>query len=126
MVTQVVFGVLSLAWFVTGLALVVAPASWRTWARRWVPDPFRRLLIAQGLMLAGLVLIAGSSPLRGRWLWTVLGVIVAAKGTALLALSDHAREAWLAAGDRLPEAAYRLAGVVNVALATLLAIDTLR
>jgi uncharacterized protein YjeT (DUF2065 family) len=126
MVTQVVFGALSLAWFWAGLELVAAPASWRAGVRRWVSDPLRRLLVAQGLMLAGLVLITGSAPLRGRWAWTVLGVIVAAKGTALLALSDHGRESWLAAGDRLPEAAYRLAGVINVALATLLAIDTLR
>jgi hypothetical protein len=125
-VTRIVFGALSLAWFAAGLALVLAPTPWRGWVRRWLLDPLSRLFVTQGLMLAGLVLIAGSASLRGRWVWTVLGVLVVAKGAALLALSDDGREAWLAAGDRLPGPAYRLAGVVNVALATLLAIDTLR
>jgi hypothetical protein len=126
MAIRVVFGLLTLTWLGVGLALVVAPASWLGWVRHTLLDPLRRLLLTQGMMLAGLVLIVGPASLRGRWLWNVVGVLVVVKGLALLALSDAGREAWLASGERLPASAYRLAGVLNVALATLLAIDILR
>lgn len=126
LVTRVVFGLLSLTWLGVGLALVVAPAAWLGWVRRSLLNPLRRLLLTQSMMLAGLVLIVGAASLRGRWLWVALGVVVVVKGLALLALSDAGREAWLAAGERLPAPAYWLAGILNVALATLLAIDILR
>lgn len=126
MVTLVALGLISLIWGVMGLAMVVAPSSWNGWVRRSFLDPLRRFILIQGLMLAGLVLILGATGHQGRWLWVAVGALAVAKALALLGLSDSGREAWLAACERAPVPAHRLAGVVIVALATLLAIDTLR
>jgi len=126
MASFVAFGLISLIWGGMGLAMVMAPSSWNGWLRRSLLDPLRRLILIQSLMLAGLVLILGATGHQGRWLWVVVGALAVAKALALLGLSDSGRNAWLAAWERAPVPAHRLAGVVIVALATLLAIDALR
>ena len=126
MVTLVAFALISLIWGGVGLAMVVAPLSWNGWVRHSFLDPLRRFLLVQSLMLAGLVLILGATGHQGRWLWLAVGALAVAKALALLWLSDSGREAWLAAWERAPVPAHRLAGVIIVALATLLAIDTFR
>ena len=126
MVTFVAFGLISLIWGGMGLAMVVTPSSWNGWVRRSFFDPLRRFILTQSLMLAGLLLIMGATGHQGRWLWVAIGALGVAKALALLGLSHSGREAWLAAWERAPVLAHRLAGVVIVALATLLAIDTLR
>lgn len=126
MVTLVVFGLISLIWGGLGLAMVVAPSSWNGWVRRSFLDPLRRFILIQSLMLAGLVLILGATGHQGRWLWVAVGTLAVAKALVLLGLSNSSREAWLAAWERAPVLAHRLAGVALVVLATLLATDTLR
>ena len=126
MVTLVVFGLISLIWGWLGLAMVVAPSSWNGWVRRSFLDPLRRFILIQSLMLAGLVFILGTTGHQGRWLWVAVGTLAVAKALVLLGLSNSSREAWLAAWERAPVLAHRLAGVALVVLATLLAIDTLR
>ena len=126
MITWFIFGSISLTLFGIGLVMVVVPSLWQRWVRLSVVDPFKRLLVGQGILLAGLLLVVGSAGLRGRWLWTALGCLIVVKTLILLGLHDKGRRSVLALLDRLPPLTHRVIGVVSVALATLLAIDTLR
>lgn len=126
MITWLIFGSISLTLFVIGLLMVVVPSLWQRWVRLSLVDPFRRLFVGQGILLAGLLLVVGSADLRGRWLWTALGGLIVVKALILLGLHDTGRRSVLTLWERLPLVTHRLIGVVSVALATLLAIDTLR
>jgi len=124
--TWLILGSISLILFAIGLVMVVVPSLWQRWVRHSVDDPFKRLMMGQGLLLAGLLLVVGSADLRGRWLWTALGGLILIKALVLLGLHDAGRRSVLALWERLPPVSHRLLGVVWVALATLLAIDVLR
>jgi len=126
MITWFVFGTISLTLFGIGLVMVVVPSLWKRWVRLFLVDPFKRLFVGQGILLAGLLLVVGSADLRGRWLWTALGGLIVVKALILLGLHDTGRRSVLTLWERLPLVTHRLIGVVSVALATLLAIDTLR
>jgi hypothetical protein len=126
MATMILFGLISLVWAGTGLAMAVAPASWNGWVRRCLVDPLWRFLMTQGLLLAGLTLVLGATGHRGRWLWVAIGSLGVVKALILLGLTDSRRESLLLAWERTPLVVRRLAGVVTVTLATLLAVDTIR
>ena len=126
MITWFVFGTISLTLFGIGLVMVVVPSLWKRWVRLFLVDPFKRLLVGQGLLLAGLLLVVGSTGLRGRWLWTAIGVLIVVKALILLGLHDTGRRSVLTLWEKFPPLTHRVIGVVSVALATLLAIDTLR
>ena len=123
--TLLPFGLISLTWLAIGIALVVAPTSWQSWLKRFSTDPLKRFLLSQGMLLMGLLLIAGSDRLRGRWLWVVLGTLIVLKGLLFLGLNERSGRSWFALWERAPAAITRLGGVMLLALATLLAIDTI-
>lgn len=119
-------GVVSGIMAATALAMITVPGWWRTWLAAQLARPLSRLLWGLGIIVAGLVLIVGTSMMPERGLWTILGVLAALKGMVLLGLSDSARAAVMAWWQRQPVWADQIAGVASMALATLLAIDLIR
>jgi threonine/homoserine/homoserine lactone efflux protein len=126
MATMIILALISLCWLAVGFMMAVAPAVWRRWLTRSLTDSLPRFLIGNGILLLGLLLLAGSPGLQGRWLWAALGGVAVVKALLLLGLSDPYQRAWVSRWQRLPAIIHRLAGVLYVALATLLAIDTIR
>ncbi|MDE3226214.1 MAG: hypothetical protein KGN30_12480 [Nitrospirota bacterium] len=124
--TLVVGGVIGLIWVGIGVAMIALPAWWQDRMRRTLADPLGRLLVAQGMILGGLLLFLGTSALRGAWLWAVLGALAAVKGLLLLGISAALRDRWMEWWGRCPSWLHRLAGILLLALGTLLAVDTLQ
>ncbi len=119
----VLFGLIASAWLASGVTLVMAPSWWLAAARRAMADPLPRMAWSYGVMLSGLILLLGSSGLRGAWVWMGVGAISVGKALVWLGLSDTARQAWLDRWLRLPPWACRLVGTTAVIFATLLAVD---
>jgi len=126
MLTGLLGGLISLIWIGVGTAMIALPAWWQVWVRRTMADPLGRLLIAQGLILAGLLLFLGTAPLRGYGLWMAVGSLAVAKGLLWLGLSAAWRDRLLDGWGTWPSWSHRLAGVFLLVLATLLVIDTLQ
>ncbi|MBI4400375.1 MAG: hypothetical protein HY581_01940 [Nitrospirae bacterium] len=126
MLTVLLFGLISLLWMAMGLTMIAIPSWWSLWIRQAVADPVSRFLLAQGMILTGLLLVVGASTQGGYWLWVTLGSLSVAKALVLLGSSESLRMRLLTWWGRGPVWTHRLAGVVLVALATLLAIDTIR
>jgi threonine/homoserine/homoserine lactone efflux protein len=126
MATMIILGLISLCWLAAGFMMAVAPGVWRQWLSRSLAVSLPRFLIGNGILLIGLLLLAGSPGLQGRWLWATLGGVTVLKALLLLGLPDSYQRAWLSRWQHLPAFIHRLAGVLYVALATLLAIDTMR
>lgn len=121
--TLLVGGVISLIWVGIGVAMIALPAWWQEWVRRALADPLSGLLMAQGMILGGLLLFLGAAPLRGYWLWVVLGSLTTVKGLLLLGISAPLRDRLMERWGRSPAWLHRLAGVLLLALGTLLAVD---
>ncbi len=124
--TLLVGGLISVAWVGIGVAMIAVPAWWQERMQRALADPLGGLLVAQGMVLGGLLLFLGAAPLRGYWLWVVLGALTVVKGLLLLGISAPVRDRWMACWGRSPAWLHRLAGVLLLALGTLLAVDTLQ
>ncbi|MFM8551508.1 MAG: hypothetical protein ACKOCD_04220 [Nitrospiraceae bacterium] len=126
MQTLGVGGLVSLLWIGIGVVMVALPAWWQAQVQQTMADPLRRLLIAQGMILGGLLLFLGTAPLRGAWLWALLGSLTVVKGLLLLGCSPSLRDRVLDWWGRCPVWVHRLAGVLLLALGTLLAVDTVQ
>jgi hypothetical protein len=122
MLTLLLFGLIALTWLAMGVAMITVPIWWRDRIGRALRDPLARFLLTQGMILGGLVLLVvvarGDSMERGAFL-----VI---KALILLGAPPWLRERLLDWWGRIPLWAHRLSGMALVALATLLAIDTLQ
>ncbi len=121
-----VLALVSLIWFAASVAALAAPAWWNQRLHRTMADPVSRFLAAQGLVLAGALLLLAAAELPRSWFWMTVGGLAAAEGLALLGLPEHRREQLLLWWTGRPLWVTRLVGVVRVALATLLAIDAAR
>lgn len=119
-------GLISLIWVGIGVVTIALPAWWQERMQRAMADPLSRLLLAQGMVLGGLLLLLGTSALRGYWLWAALGSLTAVKGLVFLGVSEPLRTAWIERWGRSPVWLRRLAGVLLLALGTLLAVDLLQ
>jgi len=120
------FGLLSLAWLAWGVALAVLPTSSTHWIRRSLEDPLPRFVLAQGLVLAGLLLLLGTGATAIRWLWIGIGGVMVVKGMVWLGAPESFRARVLDQLDRVPLWSRRIVGVIMVGLATLLATETIR
>lgn len=123
--TLLLGGLISLIFVAMGIATISAPDWWRDRMQRIMADPFRRLLVAQGMIFGGLLLILGTGQLRSAWLWMTLGFLTVVKGLVLLGIRDQLRHRLMAWWARFPILAHRLTGVVLLVLASLLLIDLL-
>ena len=126
MQTTLVLGFVSLVWLAAGIAMIAAPAWLSGQVQRNLSDPFSRFLLLQGAALAGVLVVLGASVDQRSWFWIAVGSLATAKALILLGLSAHHRDQLFAWWCGRPLWLQRLAGVVAVTLATLLAIDAVR
>src|SRR5438093_13074806 len=126
MVTLFLFSLISLILVAAGTAMMALPSWWSGWVRRALVGPFRRFLLAQGMILGGLILILGASTHRGHWLWVTVGLLGVGKALVLLGAPESLCDRMLNRWARSPLWAYRLSGLTLVVLGTFLTIDTLR
>ena len=73
----------------------------------------------------GLVLIIGTPMLQGYWLWIGIGAIGVVKACILLGLSEAFRDRLTRMATTWPTWVYRIGGILYLALAVLLAGDTI-
>jgi hypothetical protein len=126
MQTTLVLGFVSLVWLAAGAVMIAAPAWLSGQVQRNLSDPFSRFLLLQGAALAGVLVVLGSSTDQRSWFWIAVGSLATAKALLLLGLSAHHRDRLLAWWRARPLWLQRLAGLVAVTLATLLAVDAVR
>lgn len=126
MLILLLFGLIALTWLAMGVAMITTPIWWRDRIERALREPLARFLLTQGMILSGLVLLVGLSMQEGDWAWSVLGAVLVIKALILLGAPPWLRERLLDWWGRIPPWVHRLSGTALVALATLLAIDTLR
>jgi threonine/homoserine/homoserine lactone efflux protein len=93
---------------------------------RVLRDAVYRFVMTQLLILVGLILIIGPSSYQGHWLWVLLGSVAVVKGLFFLSAPERGRAALLQWWDRTPVWAHRASGVLMVAFAVLLALETIR
>ena len=126
MLTMILLGLVGLSWVAIGVAMLTAPGWWHERMGGVMATPPSRFLLTQGMILGGLVLMLGTSAQQGFWLWGTLGVLLVATALVLLGAPESLRERLIGCWKKSPMWTLRLGGVLLMALATLLAIDTLR
>ncbi|MCH7566227.1 MAG: HAD-IA family hydrolase [Nitrospirae bacterium] len=67
MVTGFIFGLNSLILLVLGLAMLIVPSEWGAWIRRTMKEPLSRFLLAQAMVLCGLLLLLGEREAADGW-----------------------------------------------------------
>ncbi len=123
---MILLGLIVLSWVAAGVVMTMVPAWWRDRMSGVMTDPLSRFLLTQGMILGGLILMLGTSAQQGFWLWAMLGALQVAKALLLLGAPEAFRERLMGWWRRSPAWTLRLAGVLLVALATLLAVDAIR
>ncbi len=126
MLVPMVLGFVSLIWLAAGTVMIAAPAWLNGRVQRNLADPFSRFLLLQGAALAGVLVVLGSSADQRSWFWIAIGSLATAKALVLLGLSANRRDRLFAWWCASPLWLQRLAGLVAVTLASLLAVDALR
>lgn len=119
----ILFGVISVLWGVLGLILTVVPTVWVAFVQKTMNNPGQRFWLTQGMLLMGLVLIIGTAPFQGFWLWVGCGVIMVLKACLLLGSSVVFRDRLTTLATSWPMWVYRVSGILALALAVLLAAD---
>ncbi len=123
--TSVIIGLISVVWGASGLVIAIVPALAVTWAARMFRDVWWRFWAAQAALLIGLLLIVGTSHLKGFWLWVACGVIGVVKGCAILGASESFRDRMLQWLGHWPLWLHRCNGMMALFLAVLLAADVM-
>lgn len=121
-----VLGFVSLAWLCAGVVMVAAPTWLCGQVRRHLADPFSRFFLLQAAALAGVLVVLGSSMNQRSWFWIAIGSLATAKALLLLGLPERRRDRLLVWWSARPPWLQRLAGMIAVALAALLAIEAMR
>ena len=116
---------ISLVWGTMGLVLIVAPIAWIAFVKRTLIDPWRRFWVTQAMLLFGLVLIIGTAPFQGFWLWVGCGVIAVLKACLILGSSEDFLDRLAGMATTQSMLVYRISGFLALVLAFLLAADTI-
>jgi uncharacterized protein YjeT (DUF2065 family) len=118
--------IIALLWAASGVMLIAVPSSFTDRVRRTFADPLPRFFMMQAAILIGLILVLGTSTHQASWLWFAIGGIAILKGMFFLGAPAKLREPILDWWCRWPQWSQRIYGGLVVALAALLAIDTIR
>jgi len=121
--TLILFIMISLIWGAMGLILTVAPSVWVAFVQKTMSNHWQRFWLTQGMLLMGLVLIIGTAPLQGFWLWVICGILIVLKACMLLGSSVAFRDRLTVLAISWPMWVYRLSGALLLVLAVLLAAD---
>ena len=88
-------------------------------------DPGFRLVLMQGILLAGLVLVMGTTGFQGFGLWVFVGCLGIAMASFVLGCSADTRENLVRSIERWPLWVYRLGGFMMMSLAVLFGADVI-
>ena len=116
-------GLTSLAWGLAGLTVAVVPAVALVWAKPILLDPWPRFWFGQTILLIGLLLMIGTTALKGFWVWAACGALATIKACLLLGAPVSWRERALRWLGTWPPWLYRLGGTLDLAFAVGLAVD---
>ncbi|MDT7043003.1 hypothetical protein [Candidatus Nitronereus thalassa] len=122
---QLLFGLVSFIWGMTGIILTTAPTVWMGFTRQVLTNSWQRFWLAQGMLLMGLVLIIGTATFQGFWLWVSCGALMVVKACVLLGSSEAFRNRLTTMATTRSLWVYRSSGLLTLALAVLLAADTI-
>ena len=125
MLATVLFGITSVLWGVMGVAMTVVPQVWTTFLGQVLGNDWKRFWLTQSMIFVGLILVIGTFPYQGFWLWVTCGVIMIGKACVLLGAGKDSRMRLLALIEQWPLWAYRCGGLVMVILAVFLATDVI-
>lgn len=120
---KVVFLVIGVVWGAMGLVMLAFPTIWRSSISGRLHDDGFRFVVMQGIVLAGLVLVIGTSGFQAFGLWVLVGCLGVALASFLLGCSSSTREKVVRTIERWPLWLYRLGGVMMVTLAVLFGAD---
>ena len=121
--TTLVFMVMGIIWGTSGLMMLVFPTLWRSSLTGRLRDPGFRLVVMQGIVLAGLVLVMGTTGFQGYGLWVFVGCLGIALASFVLGCSTGTRESLVRLIERWPLWLYRLGGFLTVSVAVLFGAD---
>ncbi len=126
MLTLGALAIVGLLWIGSGVAMIAVPSWWMGWILRSCSQPVSRFLLSQVAILGGLVLLLGTSGHQGAWLWRTIGFLGVLTGMFFLGAPAGLSTGPLRWWGGIPPWVHRLVGILLVALATLLTIDSLR
>ena len=81
--------------------------------------------MTQGMIVAGLLLMVGTSRFQGYWLWATIGLFSLLKGLVILGSSEEFRKRVMAFVEKVPLRLYRFSGVLTVLLVSLFVADVI-
>jgi len=120
---KVVFTVIGVVWGAAGLFMLVFPTLWRSSVTGGLRDPGFRFVVMQGIVLAGLVLVIGTTGFQGFGLWVSVGCLGVALASFLLGCSADTRDNLVRSVGQWPLWLYRLGGIMMVSFAVLFGAD---
>jgi len=120
---KVVFTVIGVVWGAAGLFMLVFPTLWRSSVTGGLRDPGFRFVVMQGIVLAGLVLVIGTTGFQGFGLWVSVGCLGVALASFLLGCSADTRDNLVRSVGQWPLWLYRLGGIMMVSFAVLFGVD---
>ena len=115
------FTLVGVVWFSLGMGLIIAQAWFIDILERLLSDESRLFILVQVELVVSLVLLIGTHGLAFRGLWIAVGLAGVAQGLFFIWAPIGKREALLDWCVKRPFWEYRLAGVLLVGLATILA-----
>jgi hypothetical protein len=118
-----VFMVIGIFWGAAGLLMLLFPTIWRSAVTGRLRDPGFQFVVMQGIVLAGLVLVMGTTGFRGFGLWVLVGCLGIALASFVLGCATDTRDNLVRSVEQWPLWLYRLGGLMMVSLAVLFGAD---
>ena len=118
-----VFLGIGVLWGAMGLWMLLFPTLWRSSMGGRLGDPGFRFLLLQGIVLAGLILIMGTTGFQGFELWVAVGGLGIGLASFILGCSPGTRNKLVHAVEQWPLWLYRVGGLMMMSLAVLFGAD---
>jgi hypothetical protein len=117
------FTVIGVIWGAVGLYMVVFPTLWRSSMTDRFRNPGFRFLVMEGIILAGLILVIGTTEFRGFWLWGLIGGLGIALASCVLGCSTQTRDNPIMSVEYWPTWLLQVSGLMMMSLAVLFGAD---